>query len=288
MTELSLFSLQQKLKTILNVLWWITLIFTSLLIVSAIILHGNAIYQEYISKKVYNQKVIIDWTKINVWMILFGGIFSIVGHEIGHLLSANHYGIEWKSITIALKWGISPVYYIRYKNFYMHESWKKIIVILSGIWMNIAMIATYFILYTFKPGVELLFLITVNVMNIISNILPKGTSDGYHFFSTLIGIEGIRWKMLKKISEMLNNPKQVLNLLKDNITKLLFIYFVTSYGVSIYGCFRILNSLLNNISFLEDTNLRMLLSVLVTLVILLGFILNFFKLFKSVKRMDRA
>jgi len=83
----------------------------------------------------------------------------------------------------------------------------------------------------------------MNLLCIINNVMPHGTSDGYHIFSIIIGIEGIRWKMLKIISTILTKPKQVGSMVRKKENILLLLYFLVSYALSLYSCYVLITNL---------------------------------------------
>lgn len=284
--ELSLEGLQKKGKTLLNILWWILLFVSMISILGMTVLWlGEVTNLSFIDFRRTASCYKTDGT-YNWLLLIIGTIMCIVVHELGHLLSANHFGIEYKSITVALKWGISPIYYIRYKNFYHHPSLHKLISILSGVWMNLFKVSVYYIVGSFIPMRELDYLILMNLMGILNNILPKGTSDGYHAFCILIGIEGIRWKMLRRVSLMLNCKDKRNEIIKDRETRLLILYFFTSYGISIYGCFNIFKAVLSYLTVFDNKILEIGLQILVGIIIFLGLSLNIVKLKNNVKRMN--
>ena len=284
--ELPLTGIQRKCKKILNAFWWILLVISIVSISGMLVMWGLNAFHITVSDIENIDPFLENGSTYNWWLLLFGTLMCIVVHELGHLLSANHFGIEYKSITVALKWGISPIYYVRYKNFYHHKSVHKLITILSGIWMNFFMISVYCIIDSFIPMRELEYLIMMNLLGILNNILPKGTSDGYHDFCTLIGIEGIRWKMLGRVSVMLNNRERRIDIMKDRETRLLLIYFLVSYGISIFGCFKILNAALSYFSFVDNEIMKVVLQILAGVIIVTGLLLNILKLVKNVKRIN--
>ena len=75
--------------------------------------------------------------------------------------------------------------------------------------------------------------------------MPSGTSDGYHLISIIFGIEGIRWKMIELISNIIKSPGEVLYKLREKENIALLFYFLISYGMGIYSCYILLLSLID-------------------------------------------
>ena len=286
--EIPLDKFQKKYAKGLNMCWYLLVIVALLSVIAATAIGVRYVQVNHGFSFLRNENTKLTWDNIeniNLWIILIGGFLCIFGHEIGHLLSAVHYGIEWKTITIALRWGISLVYYVKYKNFYAHKSRNKLIVILSGVIMNLTMANLFFLLYVNSPHIEYAFIILINLLGMLNNLLPKGTSDGYHAFCTIIGIEGIRWKMLKNISNVMKNPGKISQYCKQKESVVLFAYFIVSYGISLYGCYKIILSAGEWFLLLESNEIRNYARYGFTSLVCLGVIGNLIKLFKNVKEM---
>lgn len=81
-------------------------------------LAGLILYREHIINELSNMKFSIENVDLkSLIAIAFISALAIVLHESGHLLMAQKLGIEWKSINVSFIWGISPIFYVRYKNF---------------------------------------------------------------------------------------------------------------------------------------------------------------------------
>lgn len=223
--------------------------------------------------------------EMDLLIILPGLAMCIIGHELGHLLTAHKAGIEWKSITFALRWGISAVYYVKYRDFYNNSSRNKLAVILAGVTMNLLMSMIYIILDWYMPRTEFEILIFINLIGIFKNIMPSGTSDGYLACCIITGMEGIRWKMLKRISLILNNPREIMTVLRDRESRFLIMYFAASYSVSIFGFYRIIRSMLGMLTANGDPLSSAGIIAAVAALVIFGFIGNIIKLYKKVKRM---
>ena len=283
--EIKLGKLQEKAGTVFSIMWWLLAV-TFILLLAAVAAIGYMRFsagEELI--RLRRMDSFSAFMNLDPLILASGLIMCIVGHEAGHLLTAHHTGIKWKSITVALKWGISAMYYVKYRNFYNNSSVNKLAVILSGAAMNLYMSMVWLLLDWYTPHIEFEIIMFVNLFGILKNLLPKGTSDGYHAFCIAAGIEGVRWKMLKSISLILNKPKDICSVLSSNENKVLFLYFILSYTVSISGFYKIIMNMVGTVTANDNITVKIFLIVGITLLIIFGFVRNIIKLFKSIKRM---
>lgn len=282
--ELKLDRFQERFRNVFSLLWWFLAV-TFILLLGAV---AAGIYIRYTNGKDLISLKQMDslgiFLKMDPLILSIGLIMCIVGHEAGHLLTAHYAGIKWKSITIALKWGISAMYYVKYYNFYNNSSRKKLAVILSGASMNLYMSMILLLLDWYAPHTEFEVIMFVNLLGILKNLLPKGTSDGYHAFCIVAGIEGVRWKMLKSISLILNKPREIAVLLKSKENIILFMYFILSYSVSVIGFYKIIMNMVGAVTANSIVG-KLFIVIGITLIIFFGFARNIIKLFKNIKRM---
>lgn len=282
--ELKLDRFQERFRNVFSLLWWFLAV-TFILLLGAV---AAGIYIRYTNGKDLISLKQMDslgiFLNMDPLILSIGLIMCIVGHEAGHLLTAHYAGIKWKSITIALKWGISAMYYVKYYNFYNNSSRKKLAVILSGASMNLYMSMILLLLDWYAPHTEFEVIMFVNLLGILKNLLPKGTSDGYHAFCIVAGIEGVRWKMLKSISLILNKPREIAVLLKSKENIILFMYFILSYSVSVIGFYKIIMNMVGAVTANSIVG-KLFIVIGITLIIFFGFARNIIKLFKNIKRM---
>lgn len=199
-------------------------------------------------KEVYAQTKIFSWSNVKPFDFIFIALFSVLAipiHELGHLLCAHRLGVKWKSFTFALRWGISPVYYIKYYQFYSNKSKVKIKILLSGIYMNFVQACLFFILLVFTYDWKMAVLAILNLGMVVSCIFPSGTSDGYHVMSMVLDLEGIRWKMIQSVSKVVKNPKEFFTLIKQREQVILFLYFGISYTMGILGSIILLSTIID-------------------------------------------
>lgn len=281
--EISLSEIQNKFTSILTSIWTVMrfMLTIMLLWIVGLFIFGYSTIEQLFQVETFQFNN--NLMQYNFIIIVGGTILALFGHEIGHLLSANHNKIQWKSVNILLKWGVRLSCYIRYKNFYMYPSLVKIRVLLAGVYMNLFQACIWFLLFVYIKDFKLLVLTIMNLLCIINNVLPHGTSDGYHIFCILIGIEGIRWKMIKVISTIIKSPKQIGVILrkKDNI--LLFVYFLLSYTVSLSACYILLKNILEYINILENKTVIISGSIIIILLIMSVVGYNIKKFMVSVK-----
>lgn len=250
--EISLSGIQNKFTKVFKYVWALmrTILYLMILWIAGLFIFRFSYIEE--SLQVEPFRFDSNLMQYNIIIIAGGTILALLGHEIGHLLSANHNKIQWKSVNILLKWGVRLSCYIRYKNFYMYTSLVKIRVLLAGVYMNLFQACLWFLLFIYIRDFKFLVLTTMNLLCIVNNVLPHGTSDGYHIFCILIGIEGIRWKMIKVISTIIKSPRQLVVVLRKKENILLFMYFILSYAISLFACYTLLKNLLDYLNILEN------------------------------------
>lgn len=279
--EINLYNIQIKYERGLKYLWNIIKLISNTLILLATVIFLKNLQDGIVGFK--NTEVYI--TDINYIFLGVGLFLCVVLHEIGHLLSANNNGIKWKNINFALRWGISFVYYVKYKNFYAHSSKEKLYTILSGVYMNFVQVCMCYIIYYYYDIPEAKFLMIVNILSITNNLLPKGTCDGYHALCILTGLEGIRWKMLKLIAKILKDSKYILKIIKDKTSLLLIVYFVFSYTLSLYACYKFFLYICDYLLLISNYWARNISILFVGFIIFATVMSNVVKLIRSIKRM---
>ncbi|RDY31929.1 M50 family metallopeptidase [Lachnotalea glycerini] len=283
--EIPLTQFQKEHKKLLRIMWNMMCLISALSIVGCVVLlflRHNGLLGMIESTQNNSWRDILN---MNIPLLLLGMFWCIAGHEIGHLLTADHYEMEWKNINFALRWGISLVYYVKYKNFYAHPSKVKLKIILAGTAMNMIQACVYFSLYLIFPSVESVVLLTINLLSTLNNILPKGTSDGYHAFCILAGLEGIRWKMLKLISEIIKYPSNFIKLFRNRENILLLLYFGCSYFISLFSCYKLLISSNNYLSVLNEDVIRNVCIWGFTIYVCFGVCYSLNKLIRNLKGM---
>lgn len=239
----------------------------------------------YISE-VFTNSTSLEWKEIedtNIILIILGILLSVPGHEFGHLLLSNHYGMKWKSFNFSLRWGISFVFYIKYYNFYAFPSVKRIKILLAGIYMNLVQACLWFLLFIFLQDIKLLIIVTINLFSIISNILPKGTSDGYHILCILTGLEGIRWRMIKLISTIIKKPKTLSALIKEKVNVILINYFIISYSISLFACYSLLKSAFRYLNMLDNELVSMFCFSILAILVISSVLINVTKFINNLK-----
>lgn len=236
--------------------------------------------------EVIKETRVFSWKEVapfDFLLIVFLGFISVPIHELGHLLAAHRCGIGWKSFTFSMKWGINPVYYIKYYNFYANNSVKKIKVLISGIYFNFIQACLYFILLVHFLDWRMAVLSIINLGCVVSCMMPSGTSDGYHLVSLLLGVEGIRWKMIELVSCLIKEPRMVLKKLRQKENIVLLMYFLVSYGIGIYGCYALLFSLIDYLHIFSFD--KTIIVVMLSAFVLLSVIYNFIQFIRKLKKM---
>lgn len=279
--DIPLGKLQKKHERLISLFDALSQIIGGVAIIYALVL---VIFNQDLIKEIYNQTKLFSWKNINPLDFVVIAVFALLSipiHELGHLLSANRYHVKWKNFVFALKWGVNPIYYLRYQNFYSNRSRNKIIVLLSGVYFNIIQAAIYFILLVYTYDWKMAVLSIINLGSIVSCLFPSGTSDGYHIVSIIFDVEGIRWKMLKLIGSVVKQPRSVLSILKSRENIFLITYFLISYTLAIYGCYTLLRTVIEYLHIFSADKVYAILIISVWVGI--SVIINIFKFMKNLK-----
>ncbi len=210
-----------------------------------------------------------------VWVIL-GFIVSILFHELGHMLTANYFGISVKSLTLFLHMGISPVFYVRYKNFYASPSKNKLKVMLAGPYFNLTLASFLWIFINIRPNWICSLIMIVNFWLFFENLIPSGVSDGYNILTTIFGIEGLRWNMLIQTGKLFQDKKVEKN------KKLYIVYFGVSYGMTYYGVYFLIRYIMNLLNLSMYSNYVKFIVSIILGVVVIFYALKFIKNLKRI------
>lgn len=278
MIEIPLENLNKKRK-----LWQVCFRIIMVISVLLIIVSGVKVFLEYdqVGQIIGNIRFSIYDTSISsIIAAILISFLAILLHEIGHLLMAQELGIEWKSISVSFIWGLSPIFYVRYKNFCIHRSKDKIKVLLMGAFMNFIQILVYLQLCFLMDSWVFVVGILINAGCILSCIMPMGTSDGYQILAILFGIEGARWKALGMIGKIIKNPKDIKKIIKKREEYMFIGYIIAAYIFSIFGCAELLKTAMNFFNLLNITGVQ----VFIVIVLLFGIstVINLKKLIQNI------
>ena len=276
--EIQLADFQRKHQKLLNIIFkmlmFLSVVFIAYSIYLLYLKKGLA-YENYIKIKCFNWKNVYLWEYI--FVVAFVGI-SIFFHELGHILMANYCNVKVKSLNILLRMGISPVFYVRYKNLYAIKSKKKIRIMLAGVYFNLFLSSVFWVILNFYPDWKFSLIMVVNFLCILNNLAPTGANDGYNIISTLLGIEGLRWKMLKDVGNIINYGMRVLNI------KMLFylLYFIASYGITFWGLCKLIYT---TADFMNITIIRSKFIIILVVVLMVAITIKYvIDLFEEIKK----
>jgi Zn-dependent protease len=152
--------------------------------------------------KVFGINLYIHWTfwLLPLWIVFFGhesGIVSlwmhllliaalfgcIVLHELGHALTARHFGIGTRSITLSPLGGIAQLERMS------HKPWEEFCIAIAGPLVNVAIAGVLgFALFAglgidaqileTLPGTFVGMLLLVNIVMVVFNMIPAFPMDG--------------------------------------------------------------------------------------------------------------
>lgn len=248
------------LKNILKVIMLIS-IFTILSSIFLLIRRKEFAINNFIEAQNFSWR---NLNSVEIVIIIFSVLGSIIFHEFGHILTANYYCVKIKSLTLLLRMGISPVFYVRYANFYATKSKNKIKIMFAGIYFNLILASMLWLVVNIHPDWKCALIMVINFWLFFDNLVPSGPNDGFNILSTIFGIEGLRWSMLVQVGKLINDRK----LEKRNI--LFVLYFLITYGLTFYGIYFLIMYIIGllNITFYGE-NIRTAVFVILIIVVLL-------------------
>jgi Zn-dependent protease len=127
-----------------------------------------------------------EGSMLPLWMnmVLIAALFvCIVMHEFGHALTARHFGIRTRSITLSPLGGIAQLERMS------HEPWEEFWIAIAGPMVNvaIAMVLGVFLLLGVNldpnlmettPGMFVGWLLVMNIVMVVFNMIPAFPMDG--------------------------------------------------------------------------------------------------------------
>lgn len=270
---------QKQWKILFYIMLTISFVMIGASIIEMIFYHDN------IYKIINGIKFSMDTIGLKsiVAVIIIVGL-SVILHEMGHLLTAQVLGIEWKSISVSFVWGLNPIFYVRYKNFCIHKSKNKVKVLLMGIFINFIQVLVYIQLSLISRNGIFVLGIILNVGCIINSILPLGTSDGYQTLAIVLGLEGARWKALTMIGQVFKRPKEVKSIINKKEDLIFIIYIIIAYIIGIFGCTELLKSVLHFFNLISVKNETIITTVTLFFVFsTMAYLVKFFKNVSTIK-----
>ena len=280
--EIPLFAIQKRIERVAKGIYYLNLLLIAVMLIGfpiIIIKFPVQLIDSYISQINFS---ILNVTKVDIIVILFAGSGSLVFHELGHLLSSNYYNVGWKSLNIRLKWGFSPVIYIRYSDMYTIDSWKRVKILGFGMINNCILIFFSLCLFIITNNWWFGYIALLNIGYLFSSLLPLSTSDGYHIFTIIYGSEGTRWQLLLLLAGVIKKETSILKKFQNKKMIGLFLYFILSYVIGIAGIFSIIRITLNylNVFGFSSTVLSIFVYVM-AFISLIQVLLSFKKALKS-------
>lgn len=267
--------LLKRTFVIIMFLSWISIIVGAILIIK----------NPQIVVETYRESKGFQWSKVALWEYAFVGIgilLSVVIHEMGHILTANYFGIKIKSFNFLIHMGISPVFYIKYKNLYASTSKRKVLILIAGIYFNLIQSSIFWLLLCLTSDWKFAVLMIMNLGAILSNLTLLGVSDGYHIAAILFGVEGLRWNMLKQMGQIIQKKGQE----RPAIGKkgwLMIGYFSISYGMTFAGVYYWIKLVVDFLGLhIINSNLISMMVVSIMLISVGFFVIKFFKSLRNI------
>ena len=204
----------------------------------------------------YNNDELIEYAKnmnFNNWVsYLFISGFVLFFHEFGHATACNKLGAEPGTIGFGF-YLLSPVMFADVSDIWKLQKRERIIVNLSGIYVEIIIALFLTILYLLTNYTPVLIVSSLIIFRIIINLNPLLRYDGYWILSDLTSTHNLRdttIKMFKKLTlYVIGRNKFVFNL--KNIFLVIYAFISISF-IFIFLGFIIINDPNSILSFPID------------------------------------
>ncbi len=134
----------------------------------------------------------------DIILIVLLSLLCLALHETAHMITARHYGVNVPEIGVMLYFLI-PCAYTNISGInLLREKSKRIIVLLSGTFMNIGIIGICFLISTLSNYANIIVycsaLIIINFGTVFMNTIVLLKFDGYYILETLLDEPGLREK----------------------------------------------------------------------------------------------
>ncbi|BCJ93195.1 hypothetical protein acsn021_07640 [Anaerocolumna cellulosilytica] len=133
-----------------------------------------------------------QWT--GYLLINLGMVLMFVFHELGHVISGVHAGIQPEKFSFVLYLGFIPMFYVKNKNIYSLKKKDFLKVLLAGCYVNIILCIIFLDFYLFTGSEICKTLAMSNLRIFFINLWPLSLSDGYFIFSVLFRHPNLRYK----------------------------------------------------------------------------------------------
>lgn len=166
-------------------------------------------------------------------------------HEMGHVITAWHFGVPPKEVRVLLYLGCFPMLFLNIPNIYTISRRRRIFISLAGVYTNlvVASLAALF-LFIFKPAPLIhQFLIQITLLNIITPIFilnPFLPGDGYFLAVNAFKTPNIRKHAFEKLRKLFRaewSKKDILfiayGLISISISAYFFYWFVTWFSFAL-------------------------------------------------------
>lgn len=162
------------------------------------------------------------------YILLFG---ILILHELGHSFAARKYNVNVKEIGFGIYY-ILPVFYVDLNEAWKLEKNKRVIINLSGIYLQLfSGILLFLLSVIFKNQSNILMnLYFINLSIVILNLNPFLKFDGYWILSDLINENDLNKTSNLVIKDLIKfkKPNEKWIVIFYSISKLIFIYCVIS------------------------------------------------------------
>lgn len=192
--------------------------------------------------------------------------FSLIFHELAHILVGLYYRLPPSKFGIALYMNIVPMYYIVTPGTYLIGRYARMKFHIAGVCANFILFAFFFMFGEMFHN-DIFYLIAIsNFQLILVNLMPFSLTDGYFLMTILLKKINLRLDFIDAITfRNKNSHKSDMTIKVYSVISMLYIV-VLSLNVS-FWITDILNDYLPSV--INVTVLTIIISVVITLIIIL-------------------
>ena len=154
-------------------------------------------------------KIGLESLNFRQWLLylLFAGIVLFF-HEIGHASSCSHFGAEYGDIGFGF-YLLAPVMYADVSDIWKLQPSKRIIVNLSGVYMELLIGSILVAIYFVTDNNQFLAYSSIVSLSVLSNLNPFLRYDGYWILSDLAGVPNLRKESNKRLLQFFKKDQTI-------------------------------------------------------------------------------
>ena len=186
-----------------------------------------ALYFVIMTSNSFSFNFLLKDEALNLLVIYGMSAVVILFHELGHLAAAKISGIKPKSFSMGLYLGVIPFFYFKYRGIKIAKLEKKVFVIFGGVLVNLILSlisGSFYLLNTLGDMSNYCLIFSlINILYVMTNLLPSRFGDGYFLITTILGEYSVRLSFIQAIADR-----------RAKTNKVYAIYMIVSYVIYIF------------------------------------------------------